>query len=260
MTLSCGAAFAGAPVSGVGASAKCSRIYLIPPGCTTDVDLSGTAPGNISTSKWFNEQVVRIEVRPMVSHRAYCHDKSYCCMDETDGPHSWSGSIQTRIQCCSNPFSITAGALCWLAVYPLGSVTGTPDVSINGYAKITEDPIIMGIENGDPVEHNYTFVSKGKWNVPTGLTGFQDCCNCCEQASLDAKELHGGLMEGSVFAAGGGLTHGLTKNPHTVYQWTDKGEWIVALDECDGNFMPGPMPTEPGKFPGEMKFVKCLAA
>ena len=33
---------------------------------------------------------------------------------------------------------------------------GGNNVLIQGYAEIEEDPIIMNLESGDPVEHNYT--------------------------------------------------------------------------------------------------------
>ena len=65
-------------------------------------------------------------------------------------------------------------------------------------------------------------------------------------------------LEGSVFAPGA-LERSLLSVPKTVYQWTDKGEWKVALDESSGVYMPGPMPKEPGTFAGEMKFVSCVA-
>ena len=219
------------------ASAKCSRIFLSPPNCP--IPLDGTAPsGNIV---WFNEQVTRIEVRPMIGHRQYCHDKSECCMDECDGAHSWNGTIQTKVQCCNTPLSITAGSLCYLTVYPLGKEYESAVIS--GYAKITEDPIIMNIETPENgIEHNYTYVSKGKWILPATLSGYLECCTCCESSAMGEDPR---TMEGSVFAED--FSAKLDNAPVTVYKWTAKDEWVVALDECSGEYMPGPMPQDKPK-------------
>jgi len=244
----CGGPSTSVPIGGEGASAKCSKIFLLPPDCTNGILLNGTAPSG--TTQWFNEQVTRIEVRPRVTSRVYGHDKSYCCQDEVSGIYSWDGSIQTRAQCCPGspgiPFSLYAGALAWLQIWPLGSTeTAAP---IAGYARITDDPIMMNLETGDPVEHNYTYVSKGLWTLPAGLTGYVNCCVCTECGT-------GGMGEEIEAEPEPGL---LDSDPVTVYKWTDKGEWVVAFDELPPGFVRGLAPTEHGKKDGEMKFVKCI--
>ena len=242
----CGGAAAASLVGGNGASAKCSRIFLIPPYCNAGLLLNGVRPGG--TAVWLNEQVTRIEVRPKVAMKTYGHDKSCGAQDETAGIDSYDGTIQTRVQCCTVPLSIGAGNLAWIQVYPLGQTNGDP---VEGYARITEDPIIMNLENGDPVEHNYTYSSKGWWNLPTGMTGTFDCCKCCCTSGMDAEE-ESELINGTSL---------LDSDPVTVYKWTDAGNWAIAFDELPPGFVHGPTPnamTAQGKKAGELRFVKCI--
>ena len=50
--------------------------------------------------------------------------------------------------------------------------------------------------------------------------------------------------------------------PQTAYQWSGTGWVATGYDESASvpGYMPGPMPTEAGTFPGELKFVPCQAA
>lgn len=250
------------PIGGQGQSARCSKIFFAPPDCADGIKLDGSPPTS-ETSNWFSEQVTRIEIRSMVASRKYGHDKSFCAQDTTKGIASWNGSIQTKVQCVPTPFSFYAGATVWLSIFPLGVTNASGEAPcISGYAEIDEDPIIMNLENGDPVEHNFTYSSKGWWNLPAGIDGTFDCCGCCGTGGMETRRpnLRGSEnLEGSVFAPGA-LERSLLSTPRTVYQWTPNGEWKVALDESSGRFMPGPMPSEPGTFPGEMKFVNCVSA
>ena len=237
------------PTGGMGQSARCSKIFWLAPTCP--IVLDGTPPAT-GTLAYFSEQVTRIEIRSQVASRKYGHDKSYCAQDTTKGIASWNGSIQTKAQCVSPPFSFFAGATIWLCIYPLGTTNGsnvTPCIS--GYAEIEEDPIIMNLENGDPVEHNYTYSSKGWWNLPTGMTGTFDCCKCCCTSGMDAEE-ESELINGTSL---------LDSDPVTVYKWTDAGNWAIAFDELPPGFVHGPTPnarTEQGKKAGELRFVKCI--
>jgi len=231
------------PVGGQGMSSKCSRIYFIPPDCSAGILLDGTPP--TGTAKWFSEQVIRIEVRAMTSVRSYGHDKSFCAQDATPGIDSYSGVITTRLQCCDPMFTCSNGTILWLQVYPQGDANKV----IEGYALITEAPIIMNLETGDPVERNYTFVSKGQWTTDAAfITSIRDCCNCCE-GGIGSSGMQDVRLD----------TEFLVKEPVTVYQFTDKGEWSVAYDECEPGMKPGPKPEGSGQFVGELKFVKCLA-
>lgn len=255
------------PYGGSGQSAKCSRIFFAPPGCGSGINLNGTAPS--TTLAWFAEQVISIEVKEMIDDRQYVHDKSFCAKDETPGAFSWNGSIKTRMQCQSPAISIHAGALIWLQVYPLGVVNGgygSNPPCISGYARITEAPMVMNLENGDPIERNYTYNSKGVWNGAAGISGVYDCCQCCPKIpgsvgeQFDEKfeeEFEGSVHEEALRL--GGLAKA---TPYTVYQWTNAEKWAVALDECVNGFVKGPSPDEAqikGDFVGQMKFVQCLA-
>jgi hypothetical protein len=248
------------PIGGQGASAKCSRIYFIPPNCTTGIKLDGTAPSG--TAKWFVEQVIRIEVRAMVSSRSYGHDKSFCCTDVTPGINSFNGVITSRVQCCDVALSMPAGAVAWLQVFPLGDSGAV----IEGYAMITEAPMIMNIESGDPIEANYTFTSKGLWNTDFAfINTVTDCCSCCNESSMFAESPIRGMrgIGGSDEMLGGSVhdeaSRLITHNPQTVYTWTGS-DWERSFDESGGEFMPGPIPQEPGKYPGQPKYVPCVLA
>ena len=263
MTTSCAnTTYDQVPVGGAAQSARCSRVFFIPPDCTTGIKLDGTPPTDHSTEYWFSEQVTRIEIRSMVANRKYGHDKSFCWQDSCKGIRSCNGTLQTKVQCCDPPISFQSGTLMWIKVYPMGLSNGGVGDNvpcIQGYAEIEEDPIIMNLETGDPIEHNYTFASKGMWlmprDIPTVTGGTFDCCGCCD-GPVGSVE---GPRNGGSFAPIERFS-GVTQKPKTVYQWTDKGEWVVTLDECCGSFMPGPMPKEPGRFAGEMRFVDCQAA
>lgn len=168
----------------MGLSAKDSRIYYMSPECP--IDLSGTPPDSISGSGnlgSFYEQVTRIEINPTVSQRKYAHDKSYGTQDVCSGIKSWDGSISTRIASGTNACTFSAGDIVWIVVYPLGVACGSP---IQGYAVIDSDPIVMNIENGEPVEHNYRFSSKGLWTgfVNDGQVwgGFE--CECGNSSTI----------------------------------------------------------------------------
>ena len=241
----CGGAAAASPVGGNGASAKCSRIFLIPPYCNAGLLLNGVRPGG--TAVWLNEQVTRIEVRPKVAMKTYGHDKSCGAQDETAGIDSYDGTIQTRVQCCTVPLSIGAGNLAWIQVYPLGQTNGDP---VEGYARITEDPIIMNLENGDPVEHNYTFVSKGQWNFPQGMIGFEGCCEACNCAN--------GQVQGILDEPEPAL---LDSDPVTVYKWNGSG-WAISYSEMPAGYVMGPAPDaatdKPKSELDTMRFVKCV--
>lgn len=240
----CGGDQSSTPIGGEGASAKCSRLFFIPPDCSGGIKLDGTAPSG--TAQWFNEQVIKIEIRAKVSSRQYGHDKSYCSQDAVPGINSFDGTIQTRIQCCSTPFSLFAGDTAWLQVYPLGQ-NGANTTPIAGYALITEDPVIMNLENGDPVEHNYSYVSKGLWTGPTGVDGVFDCCDCCGDSGADFSPAPEPSM--------------LDSDPVTVYRWTAGGEWSIAFDELPPGFVRGPAPdpkTDAGKSTTDLRFVKCV--
>ena len=265
------------PIGGQGQSARCSRIFWCPCQCGSagqGIILDGTPPwgkmGSPPDSKWFSEQVTRIEIDQEVASKRYGHDKSFCAQDSTKGLASWNGRIQTRVQCVDPAFSFNCGDTVWLCIYPLGvsndAYTTKPIPQITGYAEITRAPIIMGLENGDPIERNYEFNSKGWWNMPSTFAATLangstfDCCGCCQTDGCQGltAELGSGIP-GSTFAQTERFG-GLTQKPVTVYQWTDKGEWTVSYDECQGSFMPGPMPTEAGKFIGEMRFQPCQSA
>lgn len=244
------------PVGGKGASARCSKIFALQPDCD-DLVLDGTPPsGNLL---YFSEQVIRISINEEVSSRRYGHDKSFCAQDATPGLASWNGEITTFLQCVTNPISLRAGQIVWLDVWPLG--TNTAAARIAGYAMIDSSPISMTLENGQPVERNYRFSSKGWWIVPEGVHGTFDCCNCCGVDTTDPY-LESAALQGF---ESGLLPQGLPEVsqppaiPYTVYQWGGE-DWILTYSECRDGFVPGEAPTKdaPGAFQGEMKFVACL--
>ena len=256
MTQTGGGSWTTTPIGGQAQSARCSEVFFLPPDCTAGIKLDGLTPP-AGVRQWFSEQVTRIEIRSMVANKKYGHDKSFCAQDTCKGIASWNGSLQTKVQCVTPVFSFQAGSLMWLSIYPLGTHNGGSGngVVIEGYAEIEEDPIIMTLESGDPVEHNYTFASKGWWNIPQGVSGTFDCCTCCGTVGGSTSDPREG---GSTFALPERVG-GLTQKPVTVYQWSDKGEWVVSYDEGKGQFMPGPMPQESGRFVGEMRFIPCVA-
>lgn len=243
-TPTCGADADDTPIGGNGASAKCSRIFLIPPDCSGGIKLDGTRPSG--TAVWLNEQVVSIDIHPKTATEVFGHDKSCGAQDETPGIDSYDGTVNTLVQCCDTPFTLWNGALAWIQVYPLGQDNGDP---IEGYARITEAPIRIVFKNGDPVEHNYTYVSKGQWSAPAGLDGYVDCCDDCNCGDSGGD------------SAVGPADTTLDSDPVTVYKWTDSGVWAMAFDELPEGFVHGPAPdakAEPGKKAGELKFVKCV--
>ena len=253
-----------APPGGKGASSRCSRVYYLPPNCS-DLVLDGTPPSG--ALRWLHEQVTRIEINSQVSVRKYGHDKSYCAQDSTTGLRSWDGTLTTKVQCMDNAFSLHAGQIIWLSIYPLGLGTVQSSAQpLEGYALIERDPIVCNLENGDPVEHNYTFSSKGLWNIPAGVEGTFDCCGCCEAGAGGGGGGSGGGGSGGSGGSGGGGSaaipaevaglDGYVHTPVTAYQWNGTA-WISVLDECHGGFIPGPEPTTPGTFAGQMTFVEC---
>lgn len=243
------------PAGGRGQSARCSRVFFLAPNCDSLV-LDGTEPTGLLS--YFSEQVVRIAVNQQISSREYAHDKSFCAQDSTPGIMSWNGEITTRVQCNTTPFSFRAGLIMWLDVWPLG--VARADARIAGYAMLKTDPIVMNIENGDPVEHNYSYTSKGWWKIPTGVSGTFDCCNCCaatpSSASSEAEpetSFQGGFATELAAA-----TH---STPYTVYQWDDpERTWVVVMDECREGWLRGPAPSGPPAFPAQASFnpIPCV--
>jgi hypothetical protein len=260
----------------MGLSAKDSRIFYIPHSCP--IKLNGSAPGGGGSGsggggkRRFSEQVTRIELTPAVYQRKYGHDKSYGTQDVCSGIKSWDGVVTTKVADGERPFSLTAGDTVWLRVYPIGIACGHP---IQGYGVIDSDPITMNLENGEPVEHVYRFSSKGKWkglprsNAKWG--GYE--CECNNGAS-GSGSWSGGYSGGSTSGGGSTSIEGMevdsaTPNateanvqtpaslPITAYQWTGQA-WSKVLDESRGGFVPGPAPTEPGTFAGQLFFVECV--
>ena len=241
----------------MGNSAKDSRLYFLPPACP--IKLNGEKPSG--TLLRFYEQVVRIEINPSVYQRKYGHDKSEGCQDVCSGIKSWDGSITTRLNENNAKRSLVAGDVVWLECWPLGDSCGDP---LHGYASIDTDPIVMNLENGDPVEHNYRYSSKGKWANASHAPGTYACgCNAGEDG--------GGSGGSGWFGSGGGggdSEFGLPadaaiavphQTPVTGYQWNGTA-WIQVYDECEGAYVQGPQPTTPGTFQGELRLVPCLAA
>ena len=242
------------PAGGDGQSARCSRVFYRPVDCP--IKLDGTPPAG--TNRWFSEQVTRIEINEQVYVRKYGHDKSFCAQDATMGIISWDGTLTTMVQCNSRPFSFHAGQILWLAVYPLG--TGRANAKIEGYAVIERAPTTMNLENGEPVSRSYTYCSKGWWNIPEGVSGTFDCCNCCEGHGGGGGDGSGGDGSGSDGSGSGGggsmavVETEVAHAPVTAYQWNGTA-WAVVYDECKGEFVQGPAPTAPGTYAGELKFV-----
>ena len=233
-----------APVGGHGASSKCSRVFVIPPACSSGIRLDGTRPGN--PASWLNEQVIQIQLRPKRATKTYGHDKSCGAQDETPGLDSFDGSIKTRVQCVTAALSLGSGDLAWIQVYPLGSTASDP---IEGYARITDELIDINLENGDPVEHTYNFVSKGQWIFPNGISGnWTGCCVECKcSGGVQAEEpanLEPALLD---------------SDPVTVYKWNGSG-WAVAFSELPAGYVMGPAPDaatdKPKRELDTMRFVQ----
>lgn len=256
----------------MGLSAKDSRIYLMDHDCPERLD--GTVPTGLLYSFW--EQVTRIEVTPAVYQRKYLHDKSFGANDVCSGGKSWDGSITTKIGSGSNPFTLTAGDIVWLRVYPVGPACHHP---IQGYAVIDSDPIICNLENGDPVEHNYRYSSKGLWTgLPARTWGGYECaCGGSDSAITGASQSSFAPAAARPLGIpvddpeGGTVAHATevpvagpripTHLPVTVYQWNGT-VWLPSYDECREGFVPGAAPdaqAKPGTFVGEMLFVPCVA-
>ena len=248
------------PSGGDGQSARCSRIFYLPADCP--IKLNGQRPSG--TRRWFREQVTRIGITEEVYSREYGHDKSYCAQDSTTGIASWNGTITTFMQCNRPAITLHAGQIAWIEVYPLG--TGRADAKICGYALIKTADMSMNLENGDPVGRNYTYKSKGWWNVPSGVSGTFDCCHCCEEhgGGGSGGQGSGGGSGGSGGGGSGGgsqaVVEAVSHTPVTAYQWKD-GVWNQVYDECDGEYVHGPMPTEPPtEGQADLKFVECVLA
>jgi len=237
----------------MGLSAKDSRIYYVAIDCP--VLLDGTSPSD-PTGLTFSEQVVRIEITPSVYQRKYGHDKSFGANDVCSGIKSWDGNITTKVADSITPFSFTAGDVVWLRIWPLGRQCGGP---IQGYASIDSDPVVCNLENGEPVEHNYRYSSKGLWKgiLGRGTTGRYEC----ECSSGAAGSIFEGAAVGSA-AVPEVIPAGLPAHtPITAYQWNGAA-WLPAYDECHNGFAPGPAldpVSQPGKFVGELAFVECVA-
>jgi len=244
------------PDGGKGQSARCSRVFFLDINCD-NLKLDGTPPDGVL--RYFSEQVTRIEVNSRVSVRKYGHDKSFCAQDSTPGLASWDGSLTTKVQCNDNPFTVHAGQYIWLSVFPMG--WGHWNSNIAGYAMIEADPIICNLENGDPVEHNYTFSSKGWWKMPHGIHGTFDCCDCCGgSGGAPGGSASSGGAPGSRASNGASELIELSKFTHvpvTAYQWNGS-TWLSVLDECRDGFTHGPAPTEPGSYAGQLSFIPCV--
>jgi hypothetical protein len=242
------------PGGGDGASSRCSRVFFLPVSCP--IKLNGDRPSG--SGRWFSEQVTQIRINEKVYARKYGHDKSFCAQDSTTGLASWDGSLTTFVQCNNKPFSFHAGQILWLDVYPLG--TSRNDARISGYALIESSPTVMNLENGDPVSRTYDFSSKGWWQIPEGMDGTFDCCNCCEGIVGNGSTSVGFGSDGS-FGFGSMAVEAATATPVTAYQWSGTA-WTVAKDEAGGDWVQGPMPTEPpvapNNYPGVLKFVECV--
>jgi len=230
----------------MGLSAKDSRIFLINPTCP--IKLNGTPPTDSSTSHEFSEQVTRIELTPSVFERKYGHDKSEGWQDVTAGTKSCDGSITTKVADGSKPFTLSAGDVAFIRVWPIGPECGH---KIQGYASITSDPIVMNLENGEPVEHNYRFSSKGKWTGLPGSAvwgGFE--CQCGNGPGGSGGDVP------AVAGAVGWSELTVPKVPVIGHQWDSKA-WAEVYNECVEGFTAGPAPTEPGHYQGELVFVDC---
>lgn len=244
------------PIGGRGASAKCSQIFFIKSTC--GIKLNGKRPSG--TAYWLAEQVTRIEINDAVATRKYFHDKSFGAQDVTPGGNSYDGTIATKVQCRKQAFSFRSGQVVWLQVYPLGPEKGN---TVEGYAVIERAPIVCNIENGqDPVEHNYTYASKGRWRIPAGLTG-TFACDCAQLASASSTGF-------SDSCSGAGATslaipadveeNMPAQTPVTVYKWDGKA-WAIGYDEIRQGFVHGPAPAdEPKDAVDNMRIVECQIA
>lgn len=239
----------------MGLSAKDSRVYWISRTCP--ISLNGTAPTGAKTA--FSEQVLRIEVTPSVYQRKYGHDKSFGAQDVCSGIKSWDGSLTTRVASGTNPFSFSAGDILWLKVYPIGLRCAKV---IQGYGVIDQDPIVMNLENGDPVEHNYRFSSKGKW---LGLSnrrwgGYEcECAAGSGSGSLISSYSFSSLAESAAAHAQPSVTTlpDTPITPVTVYQW--KGaSWDVIHDECVAGYVHGEAPSAPPTDPTNPDLLVCI--
>lgn len=157
----------------MGLSAKDSRVFYVPHHCK--INLNGKPPSG--KRRPMSEQVTRIELTPSVYQRKYGHDKSHGTQDVCSGIKSWDGSISTKVADTERPLTFSAGDTVWVRVYPIGTKCKHP---LQGYGVIDNDPIVCNLENGEPVEHNYRFSSKGRWTgFPNGgkpWGGFE--CKC----------------------------------------------------------------------------------
>ena len=228
----------------MGLSSKDSTIYFMLPTCP--IKLDGSAPeGFLNDRLQFSEEVTRIEINPAVYQRKYGHDKSFGAQDVCSGIKNWDGSITTKIAKTGQCATLSAGDIAFISVYPLGLNCTKP---IQGYLSIDSDPLIMNLENGDPVEHNYRYSSKGMWTgfVNSGMQwgGFE--CGCSSGA---AASVPGSAGPWAVEAA---------HTPVTAYQWNGS-VWVQVYDEAEGKFLTGPMPQTPGTYQGQLEFVPCVA-
>jgi hypothetical protein len=239
----------------MGLSAKDSRVYLIPKTCP--IRLNGSTPSGARFR--LSEQVTRIEITPSVYQRKYGHDKSYGANDVCSGIKSWDGSITTKVASGTSPFTLSAADTVWIRVYPMGVVCRHP---LQGYASIDSDPIVINLENGEPVEHNYRYSSKGLWkgfpNDAQPWGGYE--CQCVGGSGSEGGSGASGSVSGGVSLSGEARPKAakdeLLHTPVTAYQWNGT-EWIPVYDECREGFARGPVPVDAGAFVGQLQFVEC---
>jgi hypothetical protein len=235
----------------MGLSAKDSRVFYVPIDCP--VLLGGATPAAGSTPLAFSEQVTRIEITPSVYQRKYGHDKSFGANDVCSGVKSWDGSLTTKVAEGAHPFTFTAGDTVWLRIWPIGVDCGG---AIQGYAVIDSDPVVMNLENGEPVEHNYRYSSKGRWKgiLGSGTPGRWEC-ECGSESSVGSGSFMATPAAEDTVAV---PVHA----PQTAYQWTGS-VWLPVYNECREGFAIGPVPdasTQPGTYVGALLFVPCVAA
>jgi len=106
-------------------------------------------------------EVIRWEATPTGFKREYGHDKSGGWQDVCYGTKRLEGTIE--VKCRADGVDFGACNFYELDLYPLGSENGTP---MNGYAGIDATPLVVNVENGEPISATYRWSSKGPW---TGL-------------------------------------------------------------------------------------------